>query len=177
MKSETKQYLERAFLAEKFFRSIDWQGEQNIHLCWSSTLLFYSAIHYFNAFICETSGVASIPRKHQKYYDKEKGVEVEGRTEMAVRLLKVSLPTGGVQEAGTAYENLYKMSQNTRYEIGGQFFTEPEFNQVQGNFKKVKYLCLYELGCDVEDKNSGTSGLVSIITKNRKDIEATILSL
>lgn len=168
MKPQSRQYLERAFLAESFFDSIDWLGAQKIHLCWSSTLLFYSAIHYFNAYICETKGVSFIPQKHNEYYDKRVKKSIEGRTEMARRLLKVNLPTGGIHEAGTAYENLYKMSQNTRYEIGGQFFTEQEFNQVYENFKKVKYVCLYDLGCDVESETSSDSGLVRIVLKTEK---------
>ena len=177
MLSETKTYLERAYLNEKFFSHINWDAEFKPYSNWSVTILFYSAVHYFNAFICQTLGPDKVPTTHRTFpiYNKQgkKIREVLGRTDMAKKHLKVDLPITGVREAGNYYENLFKSSQNFRYEIYANFVSEKELEFAKNNFNRIKKIVCYELSCKICDNaNKEASNLICVDKLSRKELNA-----
>jgi len=178
MLPQTKNYLKRAFLNEKFFESIDWDNKHKQHISWSTTVLFYSALHYFNAFICEKVKPNSIPNSHNTRKIKKKEIEIEGRTPMAVRILKVDLPQKGIHEAGTAYKSLFQTSQSSRYGMSADFLSEKDFKLAKKNYDKIKNIVLYELKCHVCDNpNKDASNQVCINISSREKIKEIMANI
>lgn len=181
MDAHTKMYLKRAFLSEKFFYSIDWKNEHKQHLCWSSVILFYATVHYFNAFICEKLGRAEIPASHTTHNKKigNQSVEIEGRTPKAMRILNINLPVSGIYSAGAAYQDLYHSSQSSRYDIGASdLFTEKDLENAEKNFNKVRAVVQYELACrPCDNPTKGATNTVCFPTVNRKTVEVEILAM
>lgn len=103
-KFEVEKYLKQALVNEELVFILGQTcSKKRIHYKWMFVVLFYSALHYFNAFL--SSKGESIPKKHEG---------TDGGIQKAMDKF-ITNKNGITDSAGSDYKQLFQWGYNVRY--------------------------------------------------------------
>lgn len=143
--SEVEKYLKQALVNEELVLILKQTcSKRRVHYKWMFVVLFYSALHYFNAFLSNKG--EAIPKKHEG---------ADGGIQKAMDTF-ITNKNGIMDSAGSDYKQLFQWGYNVRYMPDrAELIKESDLEIAASCLNGVKLVTFNELGIIPKVSKSG----------------------
>jgi len=158
---DCKDYLIQAYIIERLVFVFKDKLKSKIFYNWILVLIFYTAHHYFYAFLCNKG--EELPKSHKSYnYDIEKGGVAVAINKFYTKL---EIKDKEYESAGEDYSALFNWSCFVRYNQFGCIANKvKEINLALNYLDRVKLVTFNDIGYNPE--RSGNFVIIKKVTEN-----------